>query len=177
VLLPLAHLRAADFERLGIDVDAALARAAKLRATPDLAERVRRVFAAERQLPPADADAALYDGFASDADRRACLRVRSSSVAGLAALEAEFGEGRYRELLFRYRARNWPQSLSADERARWDDYRRRRLGSIEHGLSEYDFTTYRAEIASLRAQHGPGPAQPLLDALQAWGEELEASLA
>ncbi|KFN50898.1 exodeoxyribonuclease I [Arenimonas composti] len=177
VLLPLAHVRPADFERLGIDVDAALARAARLRATPDLAERVRRVFAAERQQAAADADAALYDGFASDADRRACQRVRSSSVADLAALETSFGEGRYRDLLFRYRARNWPESLSADERLRWDDYRRRRLGSAEAGLSEYDFTSYRAEIATLRAQHGPGPAQALLDALQAWGDRLEADLA
>src|SRR5204863_1957760 len=68
VLVPLAHLREADFERLGIDRVAAERRALKLREAPGLAEKVRRVFASESHRERADADAALYDGFLADAD-------------------------------------------------------------------------------------------------------------
>ena len=93
----------------------------------------------------------------------------------MAALEFSFADPRYRELLFRYRARNWPESFGSADQTRWNDYRRLRLAS-ERGLSEYDFTGYYAAIAALRDNHGPGREQTLLDALQAWGKDIEASL-
>jgi exodeoxyribonuclease I len=137
---------------------------------------VRRVFAAETARDPADADAALYDGFPSDGDKRLFPRVRSASLGDLASFAARFDDPRFSELLFRYRARNWPESLDAGERRRWDDYRRQRLAPGS-GLSEYDFTAYYAEIATLRAGTEPGPRQAWLDALEAWGRDLESSLA
>jgi exodeoxyribonuclease-1 len=176
VLVPMAHLREADFERLGIDRAAAERRAARLRATAGLAEKVRRVFASEAHREPSDADAALYDGFINDADRRQFARIRSSAPAALRGIAANLRDPRCPELLLRYRARNWPESLDAGEREAWNEYRRRRLGR-DSGLSEYDFESYRASIASLRAQHEAGPAQALLDALEDWGRQLEADLA
>ncbi len=176
VLLPLAHLRPADFERLGLDPGAAQARAARLREAAGLAEKVRQVFAAEAAREPADADAALYDGFPSDADKRLFPRVRSAPLAELATFGPRFDDPRYAELLFRYRARNWPEALSADELARWNDYRRTRLGGPS-GLSEHDFTTYYAEIATLRRERGPGPHQAWLDALEDWGRGIARELA
>jgi exodeoxyribonuclease-1 len=176
VLVPLAHLREADFERLGIDRRAAERRAARLRGAAGLAEKVRRVFASEGHRDPSDADAALYDGFINDADRRQFARIRSSAPAALREFAAALRDPRCPELLLRYRARNWPETLDAGERAAWNDYRRRRLGR-DSGLSEYDFESYRASIASLRAQHEAGPAQALLDALEDWGRQLETDLA
>jgi exodeoxyribonuclease-1 len=175
VLVPVAHLRDADFARLGIDRDACMARAEALRAAPGLAEKVRRVFAREAQRDPCDADAALYDGFLSDADKRLFATVRASNPAQLAALSPQLRDPRCPELLFRYRARNWPESLDARERERWDAYRRRRLSS-DVGLSEYSFESYRASICRLRAEHPAGPKQALLDALEAWGEGIASGL-
>ena len=175
VLVPLAHLRDDDFVRMGIDRAACLANAERLRAQPGLGEKVRQVFAAEVARSPADPDAALYDGFPTDADKRMFPKVRSTPAAQLPALEAGFSDPRYRELLFRYRARNWPESLDDAGLARWNDYRRLRLDG-DRGLSEHDFTQYYAEIARLRADQGPGPAQAVLDALDAWGHDIETSL-
>lgn len=176
VLLPLSHLREADYARLGIDRERCLRHAERLGAAPDLAEKVRRVFASEGERTAADADAALYDGFAGDADKRQFPRVRRARPEELAGFESVFDDPRYRELVFRYRARNWPEHLSGDDRARWNDYRRRRLQG-ESALSESSFDSYFAEIAQLRAAHPPGPVQPLLDALDAWGRERQAELA
>jgi len=175
VLVPLAFLRVDDFQRLGIDRAAALARVERLRGESGLAEKVRQVFAIEKHREPADADAALYDGFPSDADKRIFPIVRSTTPAKLAQLESRFVDPRYRQLLFRYRARNWPNVLDAGEQDRWNDYRRNRL-QRDSGLSEYTFTAYFAEIAALRVLHGTGAAQPLLDSLEAWGKDLQQQL-
>src|SRR5690606_38999028 len=135
------HLRPADFDRLGIDPAVAEARAARLRARgPEIAEKVRRVFARPRdpQAARPDVDAALYDGFLGDGDRARLAQVRATPPAQLGTRDFGFQDPRLPELLFRYRARNFPDTLDAAERARWDDYRRRRLCD-DSGLGECHF--------------------------------------
>ncbi len=177
MLIAWPHLRAPDFARLGIDPALAEARAAQLRAAgPALAEKIRRVYAARPAPEPSDPDGALYDGFLNDADRKRMADVRATPPSALAARDFGFQDPRLPELLFRYRARNWPQTLSAAERERWDAYRRLRLCE-ERGLSEYSFERHRAEIAALRLAHaGDGRAQALLDQSRAWAEGLETEL-
>ena len=171
------HLREADLQRLGIDPGVVAERSARLReAGPALAEKVRRVFADNRGHAPSDADASLYDGFVSDADKRLCADVRATPPSALATRQFGFRDPRLAELVFRYRARNWPQALTQTERERWDDYRRRRL-EVDAGLSEYSFDTFRAELAAQRGLHaGDGHKLALLDQLDAWGSGIESDL-
>jgi len=178
VLVAWDHLRMADFERLHIDPAQASARAALLReAGPALAEKVRQVFAGERDRSTVDVDASLYEGFMGDGDKRAFAEVRATPPHALGAKSFGFRDPRIPELLFRYRARNWPETLSASEQARWNDYRRLRLRQ-DRGWSEHTFDTFRAEIAALRTAHAAdGGKQVLLDQLEAWGRDVEASLA
>jgi exodeoxyribonuclease-1 len=87
-----------------------------------------------------------------------------------------FQDPRLPELLFRYRARNWPDSLNLAERSRWDEYRRLRL-SRDSGLSEYSFDSFQAELAALRtANAGDGRKLALLDQVEAWARDLQHSL-
>ena len=178
VVVAWEHLRAPDFARLGIDPARSEANAERLRnAGPELAEKVRQVFAAKRDRAPGDADGSLYDGFLDDADKRKFATVRSLSPHMLGSHPFEFRDPRMPELLFRYRARNWPETLTPDERVRWDDYRRNRLVR-DSGLSEYTFDAYFAEIAALRAvHHDHGAKLALLDALEDWGRQRAAELA
>ena len=172
------HLRPGDFARLSIDAAAAEARAARLReAGPELAEKLRRVYAQQREQPAADADAALYDGFLQVGDKRLFAEVRSTPPEALGARAFGFRDARMTELLFRYRARNWPHTLDAAERQRWNDFRRQRLAD-DSAQSELGFTPYFQRIATLRAEHAGDAARlALLDQLQAWGQHLHASLA
>jgi len=171
------HLREPDFARLMIDPQQVAERAAVLREVgPALAEKVRQVFSSERDRVALDVDASLYDGFIGDGDKRVFTEVRATPPQALGAKTFGFRDARLPELLFRYRARNWPDTLSVNERARWNDYRRLRLRD-ERGLSEYSFDTFRSEIAALRSSHAAdGGKQALLDQLEAWGRDLEATL-
>ncbi|HMT37222.1 MAG TPA: exodeoxyribonuclease I [Thermomonas sp.] len=171
------HLREADFARLGIDPDAAQARAARIRAAgPALAEKIRRVFARERPAGDVDADAALYDGFLGDGDKRLCAQVRGTPPHLLAKAQYAFRDARLPGLLLRYRARNWPDSLLPSEREAWNAYRRRRLLE-DAGLSEATLAQYRAEIAALRNAHADDAGKlALLGRLEDWGDGIAADL-
>ncbi|TWI12684.1 exodeoxyribonuclease I [Aerolutibacter ruishenii] len=176
-LMAWQHLRQPDFERLGILPDEVAARAEQLQAVgPAIAEKVRRIFAKEEARAPADADASLYDGFLGDGDKRLFQDVRTTPPEALGQRNIPFRDARLPELLFRYRARNWPDNLSAGERQRWDAYRSQRLrGPV--GLSEYTFETVRHELADLRARGDLGADRlALLDAVEAWTDRLDAAL-
>ncbi len=177
MLVDWTHLREADFARLRIDPAQVEARVARLRAAgPALAEKIRRIYAATTAPAPTDVDGALYDGFLIDADKRKFPELRSTPPQVLGARDFGFQDPRLPELLFRYRARNWPDTLSSSERERWDAYRRMRLCE-DRGLSEFTFDSHRAELAALRLAHASdGRALALLDQAQAWADALETSL-
>jgi exodeoxyribonuclease-1 len=114
---------------------------------------------------------------ALQADKRLFASVRGTPPHLLAKQAFGFRDARLPELLFRYRARNWPETLLPAEHARWNEYRRERLES-DSGQSEVTFTQSREQIVQLRAAHaGDGGKQVLLDALEAWNLQIEASLA
>jgi exodeoxyribonuclease-1 len=70
--------------------------------------------------------------------------------------------------------------LTHEERARWDDYRRLRLFAepVPGGkANESSLRGFRAELAQLRQSNaGDGARLVLLDQIDAWSRELEASL-
>jgi exodeoxyribonuclease-1 len=172
-LIELRHLGEREIARLGLDLDLVHARAHLLRGTPGLAEKVRQVYARRAARDPADADQALYDGFPDEADRALFPQVRRAPPEALALNRVEFRAPRYNELLFRYRARNWPETLDEEERLRWQAYRAARL-ETDAGLGEYTFDGYFAEIDALRLERGAEPGLGVtLDALQAWGLRLK----
>ncbi len=175
-LVAFDHLRAEDFSRLRIDPCLAQRRVEALRAADGLATKVRQVYARPHDARHADADAALYAGFVPDRDKRLFQQIRAAAPKALPAFAAQLQDPRLIELVFRYQARNWPESLDAMQQTRWDAYRHQRLDS-DIGLSEYSFETYAASIAHLRVQCAEdGSAQMLLDALEDWGRKISTSL-
>lgn len=176
-LVAWSHLRAEDYARLRIDRLAAEAAADRLRPfATQLAEKMRQVFGSERAHDKADVDASLYDGFIADGDKRRLAEVRATPPEHLDKREFGFKDPRLPELLFRYRARNWPGILTQPEQERWNRYRRQRLCG-DSGMSEATFESYYQEIDTLRLQCAEdGVKQVLLDQLLAWGKELERQL-
>ena len=176
-LAPLSVLQGVDHVRLQLDVAGCLAHRDTLRAAEGLAEKLRRVFqrAAERP-PPEDPELALYGGgFLSDADKPLLARVRATPPALLGTSAFPFRDTRYAELLFRYRARNWPETLDADETARWDAFRHARL-TRHSALTVLTLDDYFTRIDVLRHDPSAQDKLLLLDQLQAWGEHLAAGL-
>jgi len=168
---PIETLHNVDTRRIALDPDRCLDHLKKIRAADGLAERIRHAFASRalRHREAEDPELMLYSGFASDADRKRLDEVRATPPEHLATSGFAFADPRYDELLFRYRARNWPGSLDAREQDRWRAFVRDKLDR-ESDARTLTLARYFATIARLRAEMPPGPQQALLDRLQAWGE-------
>ena len=123
--------------RWGIDINAALANAEKAAALPDMSALWPEVFKRPKEATP-DVDADLYGGFIGNADRRRLNQLRALSPAELAHSRTGFDDERLGELLFRYRARNFADTLSAEEAERWEAHRAARLLEGEGGARNVD---------------------------------------
>ena len=174
-LAPLSVLQGVDAGRIGLDAETCLRHLQAIRACDGLAERVRRAFAASTERWPAreDPERMLYAGFPSPADKRRCDSVRATPPARLGRAGFDFDDPRYDELLFRYRARNWPDTLDASDRERWRSFVRDKL-TRDTETTTLTLPAYLAAIERLRVEHPPGPRQGLLDKLQAWGDSVAA---
>jgi exodeoxyribonuclease-1 len=156
-------------QRWGIDVPQALAYADWLNPQVSLwQDRWAQVYAsASTEQPEAvDVDAALYEGFVSFSDRQQLDRLRQRPVEQWAdkVSSGVFEDARLVSLLFRYRARHFPQTLDSAERQRWAEHLERCERGEVHGLG-YEALTRKIEVLSRSAT----PAQQAyLNELQAW---------
>jgi exodeoxyribonuclease-1 len=109
-------------QRWGIDLAQAAQHADMARALPDMSGIWPAVFARPAEPAP-DVDQDLYGGFVGNSDRRHLNDLRTMSGAKLAAARTGFDDPRLAELVWRYRARNFPDTLSPEEAKRWEAHR------------------------------------------------------
>jgi len=173
VIAPMSTLTDQARERWALDPAAEKRHAEALRAAPGIAAKVADVFDDTDRFPPQpDPDRDLYGGFLSDGDRRRCEMVRAADPAALAGLVPGFEAPKLDELLFRYRARNWPESLSRDERMRWEAYRQRRLNEPSGGGS-ITLDGYRRRLSRLAVDVSLSVEQrAVVDALLDWPDAI-----
>ncbi len=168
VVVPMNTLTDAARERWQMDAAAEQRHLETLLAQRELVQKKLAEVYAAREFPPRDPDLDLYGGFLSDADRRRCERVRATPPEALAGLDLHFDDPRLTVLLFRYRARNWPETLSREERARWDAWRRARVRDPE-GTSSITLEQYRRELARLAVDTSlPEDRRRVVDQLLEW---------
>lgn len=180
VLVPARMADARTAARVGLDGDSCRRHLALLRdwrrADPeDFRGKLAAIHAPREREENTDPDTQLYSGgFLGDGDRQTLDGLRKLAPEALAAAAPAFHDPRLAEMFFRYRARNYPQSLSEAERERWDAFRLHRLSGDAPGYP-LGLEAYQAELDQRLAALPPGsPEQPLLEALQAWGDTLLA---
>ncbi|MFC3914081.1 exodeoxyribonuclease I [Pseudaeromonas sharmana] len=121
VLAPAATLTEQRADELGIDRKQCRSSLNLLRQHPELQEKLRAVFSQPRPVPPEDeaAELQLYAGFIEQADRQTMMLVRETAPELLSSRPFLFNDARLQAMLFNYRARNYPHTLSSEEVRRW----------------------------------------------------------
>ncbi len=165
-------------QRWGLDIAQGLQHAQLLMAKGRLLDGLwGEVYKRESAAETPDVDEDLYGGFIGPEDRRALQRLRSMSPEQLSQRAAEgklsFNDPRLDELVFRYRARNWPDSLNASEHERWQAHCVHRLHeSTSGGLTVSAFFDRLDQLNESADERG----QDLLAALYDYAEQIAPSV-
>ncbi|MDD1631371.1 MAG: exodeoxyribonuclease I [Methylococcaceae bacterium] len=171
VLAPLSVIKPGDAQRLAIDLDLCQKNIDKIKAAAGLTEKLAAVFSGHAYSEQdSDPDLAIYSGgFFSEADRQKMAKIRVTSPEQLAKTKFSFTDPRLPEMLFRYRARNYPETLSADEQLRWNEFCRNRLTGRQAGAA-ITLDAYFARLQELRSNKNSNA--DIINALDAYAVEL-----
>ena len=178
VVLPSEWVAGEPAERLQLDGDAHRRHLAALKtardADPAGFRSLIQGFYVERAFDTrTDPDAMLYDGFVPTQDKALFEGIRAASAAQLARQSWSFRDARLPELLFRYRARNYPETLSSAEQLQWREHCQSRYQDAD---SPFNLTQFAVELAEERSNPMLTAEQhAALDALDNYVKALSAN--
>ncbi|WP_406625665.1 exodeoxyribonuclease I [Acidovorax sp. SDU_ACID1] len=159
-------------ERWQIDLATAARHAEAARALSDMSAIWAEVFQREA-AGPVDVDQDLYGGFVGNEDRRRLARLRALPPEELARERPGFDDERLGELLWRYRARNFPETLTPEEHERWEEHRAAVLMEGEGGGLTFDALFERLDTLGEQADERANERdQAILGAIYDYAESI-----
>ncbi|WP_332848047.1 exodeoxyribonuclease I [Massilia sp. S19_KUP03_FR1] len=164
----LKTLSAAQAARWELNLEQGQRHAALAASGPDMTA----IWAEVYQRPasaPLDVDEDLYGGFVGNNDRRKLEQLRGDTPEQLAKARPTFDDERLEEILFRYRARNFPDSLGDGERRQWERHRAARLYDGAGGARSIE--QLQMEIDAL-SEDADEHAEQILGALYDYAEAI-----
>lgn len=117
-------------------------------------------------------DERLYDGFIGDNDKQTMRAIRAAKQEELLEFAGNLNDARLQNLLPLYKARNFPKSLSSEERAAWEEFCNKKLLA---GGAESRLAKYFARLQELAKEKLTSEQQYLLEELQLYGESIMPS--
>jgi len=172
MLAPIGTLTGADSGRINLDPDKCKQHARQILASLNvIREKVIEVYSTPGYefAESSDPDRMIYSGgFFLPADRHLMKKILVVPPATLGGHLWSFQDPRLPLMLFRYRARNFPDTLSMKEARTWDQDRKARL--VETTDPDYftlnDFQIAQRELRELKKDQPE--ALRILDQLDAW---------
>lgn len=129
IVAPQKTLLPENAKRFAIDLDQCLINQQKLlQCQKILQDKMRELFTmhSDYSINP-DVDAQIYNGFLNNQDKSRCEMIRTTPINLLNNISITFDDPRLATLFFRYKARNYPQTLTEQEQMIWKDYCRDKL--------------------------------------------------
>ncbi|MGP4844887.1 exodeoxyribonuclease I [Marinobacter sp. 1Y8] len=177
VLAPATMLKSLSPERLeALHLDGEVLRRnlQKLRQASGLSERIIEAFVPQDNGPGdlTDPDEQLYaGGFLTPADRKRLDQLLKEPVARMIEATPAFDDARLEEMVFRFRARNYPDTLQDEEQERWETFRQDRLLNPKKGWRSLE--AFFADIQTrLQAEDLSSKDRTLLEELALYGESI-----
>jgi len=175
VVAPLNVLRAEDIMRLNIDIELSEENVSRVENAAGLIDKLVDVFNIKPDFEPVtDPDLMIYSGgFFNPHDRAVIEEIRSLKSTQLKQYQVQSNDTRLPEMFFRYKARNYPESLSKSEREQWIKFCISRLaGDSRNGF--IGFSEYEKKLSELKQQENYNVT--LHDDLDAYGWSLKNKL-
>lgn len=117
-----------------------------------------------------EVDARLYESFFSQEDKTKMNMVRNATADDIATINPDFKDERLAALLPLYRARNFSQKMTDDDRVIWETFRKRRLLG---GGTNSKLAKFFQRLGELSAKADlTGEQRYLLEELQLYGQSI-----
>jgi len=176
VIAPLNTLDEASAARTNIDREQHLKHLEQLKNMTDITEKLNQIYNHNPFEVENDPDKSLYSGgFFSPEDKQRMDQIRHLNADELVTAEFNFKDKRLPEMLFRYRARNYPHSLTENEKKQWDEYKKLRFAGEESGKT-LSIEQYNQIITEkLKESQLDEIKKQVLINLQEWGNRLVSS--
>ena len=176
-IAPTSTLTGEAAKRLNIDLmNSQMNRQALLSARKQIQEKIAEIFAPREYEPVNDPELMIYGGgFFDERDKALMADVHNTVPEELGQHTWTFKDKRLPEMLFRFRARNYPETLSPDEQAQWLEHCRSRLSNGESG--HLSFSRFFEEIEQIQNEMELDEQKTeILNEVEQFGRELEAYL-
>jgi len=179
-IAPLGVMNKPDIEnRLNLTVDSVTSNFNKLK--PIHKQLAEKIFAAKLILDKErdqdqsktyqpTVDERLYDGFMAEGDKPLMKAIREAEPANLSVYANKLKDDRLKELLPLYKARNFPRTLTSDERAAWDQHC---AAALFDGGTNSRLAYYFGRLQALAKETGLSENQRyLIEEMQLYGESI-----
>jgi exodeoxyribonuclease-1 len=133
----------------------------------DLQSKLQRVFTQSAGPSKGEAEQQLYQNFLPQQDKPLLDQIRAASSDDLRGQTFCFSDSRYNQMLFNYRARFFPETLSSEDQAQWVESCRWRLSDEESGYLTLDQHKSMIEVLLSDVDLSQQRAS-VLEALLAW---------
>lgn len=175
VIAPTSTLTGETAKRLNIDLmNCQKNRQLLLASRKEIQQKIDKIFEPREFEPVTDPDLMIYGGgFFGDKDKALMNTIHNTDPEELGSQTWSFADKRLPEMLFRYRARNYPDTLTPDEQAQWLEHCRARL--IEGESGHLNFKFFYEEIEQLRTEMVLDEQMTaILNEVEEFGRELES---
>ena len=173
-----AVLKKEQAEKFQVDVEACRAHWEQLQGDNEIKKKVSAVFSDESFPEETDPDLMIYSGaFFSDVDRDLMEILRATRPNDLGRLDLPFRDGRLQEMLFRYRARNYPDTLNQADKERWQNFRKGKILAGET-IARFEKEMKKAwqKVSKECDEKSREKSEAVLNELQDYTDELIQSL-
>ena len=173
ILAPFSTLNEAQAARFHIQFDVLHQHLAIFQQRENLTAKLHQVFSGKEFAASSDVDGMLYAEFFPAQDKNRMEQIHQLSPEALAQWTASFTDGRGEEMLFRFRARNFPETLHEGEVERWHEHCKARLFHNDASKPWLSFTQFSHELQKAAQAHPSSPEKlALLEELQLYAESI-----
>jgi len=115
----------------------------------EISQAIEDIYKNNNERPKSsDVDQSLYDGFIDNSDRKICNQIQELSVDKLKDFYPQFKDTKLSKLFLHFKARNYPQLLSEEERDDWFEVVQ---GRVQEGNNGYmSSTSFYNRLNTLR---------------------------
>ncbi len=159
---PISVLKGVDLQRIGLDYGRCQQHLAQIKASAGIEKKVAAVFDQPFDSNQDDVDEMIYAGFFSFKERARLEEIRKLSAEHIPWQADDFTDPRAATLVQRYKARNFPQSLSAEQHTLW------RIDALQRLEQRYgeEFSGWFDHLNQLRSEKESTKDQAILDQVE-----------